>query len=143
MRAGRTPSTTKSRAGSSQGANGRSARSWMLEDARTVLAGEEAWVVGGAIRDELLGKPVTDLDIACHDPKTAAVAYAKRAGGAVFRLSGPHGAWRVAYRDGRTVDFTPLAGGIEADLANRDFTINAIARALAGGEEIDPFFGRA
>ncbi len=65
-----------------------------------------------------------------------------RAGGAVFRLSGPHGAWRVAYRDGRTVDFTPLADGIEEDLADRDFTINAIARPLAGGDELDPFSGQ-
>ena len=115
----------------------------MLEAARAVLAGEDAWIVGGAIRDELLGKPVTDLDIAVHDPRGAADAYGRRAGGAVFRLSGPHGAWRVASRDGRTVDFTPLAGGIEQDLANRDFTINAIARPLAGGEEVDPFSGRA
>ena len=33
--------------------------------------------------------------------------------------------------DGRTVDFTPLRGSIEDDLATRDFTINAIARPLA------------
>jgi hypothetical protein len=114
----------------------------MLEAAREVLAGEDAWIVGGAIRDELLGKPVLDLDIACLDPKAAAERYAGRAGGAVFRLSGPHGAWRVAYREGRTVDFTPLADGIEDDLGGRDFTINAIARPLAGGDELDPFNGR-
>ena len=114
----------------------------MLEAAREVLAGQDAWIVGGAIRDELLGKPVLDLDIACRDPKAAAEEYAGRAGGAVFRLSGPHGAWRVAYRDGRTVDFTPLADGIEDDLGGRDFTINAIARPLAGGDELDPFDGR-
>jgi hypothetical protein len=115
----------------------------MLDVAREVLAGEDAWVVGGAIRDELLGKPVLDLDVACREPQPAAEAYGKRAGGAVFRLSGPHGAWRVAYRDGRTVDFTPLAGDIDEDLAGRDFTINAIARPLAGGEEVDPFGGRS
>ena len=114
----------------------------MLEAAREVLAGEDAWIVGGAIRDELLGKPVLDLDIACRDPKEAAERYAGRAGGAVFRLSGPHGAWRVAYRDGRTVDFTPLADGIEDDLGGRDFTINAMARPLPGGDELDPFNGR-
>lgn len=114
----------------------------MLETARDILSGEEAWVVGGAIRDELLGKEVVDLDIACRDPKAAAEAYREHAGGAVFPLSGPHGAWRVAYRDGRTVDFTPLADRIEDDLAGRDFTINAIARPLAGGEEVDPFGGR-
>jgi len=115
----------------------------MLEAAREVLAGEEAWVVGGAIRDELLGREILDLDVACRDPKAAAEAYGRREGGAVFRLSGPHGAWRVAHRDGRTVDFTPLADGIEEDLAGRDFTINAIARPLAGGDEVDPHGGRA
>ena len=111
----------------------------MLETAREILGGEDAWIVGGAIRDELLGKDVLDLDIACSDPKAAAEAYGRLTGGAVFRLSGPHGAWRVAYRDGRTVDFTPLAGGIEDDLAGRDFTINAIARRLAGGDDSTPF----
>ena len=115
----------------------------MRELAREVLEGEEAWVVGGAIRDELLGREVVDLDIACREPKQAARAYAQRAGGAPFPLSERHGAWRVALDDGRTVDFTPLRNGIEDDLATRDFTINAIAVPLAGGEPADPYDGRA
>jgi tRNA nucleotidyltransferase/poly(A) polymerase len=115
----------------------------MVERAREILAGREAWIVGGAVRDELLGRPVVDLDIACADPRSAAQAYARAAGGAVFALSDRHGAWRVALVDGRTVDFTPLVDRIEADLATRDFTINAIAQALAGGGEVDPFDGRA
>ena len=110
---------------------------------RRCFAGEEAWVVGGAVRDELLGRELVDLDIACRDPKRASRAYAKRFGGAPFPLSERHGAWRVALADGRTVDFTPLPGSIEDDLATRDFTINAIARPLAGGEPIDPFGGQA
>ena len=114
----------------------------MLELAREILAGEEAWVIGGAVRDELLGRPVVDLDIACRDPKAAARAYAGRTGGASFPLSERHGAWRVTLDDGRTVDFTPLRDSIEADLATRDFTINAIARPLAGGEDVDPYAGR-
>ncbi len=114
----------------------------MLELARDVLAGEEAWVVGGAVRDELLGRELVDLDIAVRDPRAAARAYAKRAGGAPFALSERHGAWRVALEGGRTVDFTPLPGSIEDDLATRDFTINAIARPLAGGDPVDPFSGR-
>jgi tRNA nucleotidyltransferase/poly(A) polymerase len=113
----------------------------MLEEARAVLAGEDAWVVGGAVRDELLGRPVLDLDIACRDPQAAARAYA-RGGGAPFPLSERHGAWRVVLDDGRTVDFTPLRDGIDDDLATRDFTINAIAQPLAGGEHRDPFCGR-
>ena len=62
---------------------------------REVLAGEEAWVVGGAVRDALLGRPVLDLDVACSDPREAAHRYAQRFGGAVFPLSDQHGAWRV------------------------------------------------
>jgi tRNA nucleotidyltransferase/poly(A) polymerase len=114
----------------------------MHEVARDVLAGEEAWVVGGAVRDELLGRELVDLDIAVRDPRRAARDYAKRAGGAPFPLSERHGAWRVALEGGRTVDFTPLPGSIEDDLATRDFTINAIARPLAGGEPVDPYGGR-
>jgi tRNA nucleotidyltransferase/poly(A) polymerase len=114
----------------------------MLETAREVFAGHEAWVVGGAVRDELLGRELVDLDIAVRDPKKAARAYAKRSAGAPFPLSDRHGAWRVALDAGRTVDFTPLPGSVEDDLATRDFTINAIARPLAGGEPVDPFGGR-
>jgi Poly A polymerase head domain len=114
----------------------------MLETAREVLAGDEAWVVGGAVRDELLGRELIDLDIAVRDPKRAARAYAKHSGGAPFPLSERHGAWRVALDGGRTVDFTPLPGSVEDDLGTRDFTINAIARPLAGGEHVDPFEGQ-
>jgi tRNA nucleotidyltransferase/poly(A) polymerase len=93
------------------------------------------------VRDELLGRELVDLDIAVRDPRRAARAFAKQAGGAPFALSERHGAWRVALEEGRTVDFTPLPGPIEDDLATRDFTINAIARPLAGGEPVDPFGG--
>ena len=116
----------------------------MDERVREVLAGEEAWIVGGAIRDELLGRPVLDVDVACRDPRAAAHRYAGRVGGAAFPLSERHGAWRVAV-DGteRTVDFTPLPNGIEADLATRDFTFNAIAVPVEGGERCDPHGGEA
>ncbi len=115
----------------------------MRDAAREVLAGEEAWIVGGAVRDELLGREIVDLDIACREPERAARAYGRRAGGAVFPLSATHGGWRVALRDGRTVDFTPLQGGsIETDLGTRDFTVNALAVPLAGGEPVDPYDGR-
>jgi tRNA nucleotidyltransferase/poly(A) polymerase len=108
-----------------------------LKNARKALAGEEAWIVGGAVRDELLERRVVDIDIACRDPESAA----RRYGRPVFPLSERHGAWRVALDDGRTVDFTPLQNGIEADLSTRDFTINAIAQPLGGGDLVDPFGG--
>jgi len=108
-----------------------------------LLGAEEAWIVGGAIRDELLGRPVLDLDVACREPERAARRYAKHSGGAPFRLSERHGAWRVALETGRTVDFTPLPEGIEADLATRDFALNAIAVPVGGGATVDPYGGRA
>jgi hypothetical protein len=107
------------------------------------LAGAEAYRVGGAVRDELLGLPVLDVDVACREPQATALRLGRAAGGAVFLLSERHGAWRVAFADGRTVDFTLLKGDIESDLAGRDFTVNAIAVPLPAGSPIDPFDGRA
>jgi poly(A) polymerase len=104
-----------------------------------------AWIVGGALRDELLGRPVRDLDIAvAGDPERAARETAARLRGPVFQLSGAFGAWRVIdRRGGRVFDFSPLQGNtIEEDLARRDFTVNAMARPREGGELIDPFGGR-
>lgn len=114
----------------------------MLETAARLLEGETAYVVGGTVRDELLGRPILDVDIACREPERAARAYAEEMDGAPFPLSVTHGGWRVALTGGLTVDFTPLRGTIRDDLATRDFTINAIARPLAGGEHVDPFGGR-
>jgi tRNA nucleotidyltransferase/poly(A) polymerase len=114
----------------------------MDELAGEVLAGEQAWFVGGAVRDELLGRPVIDVDVVCPDPQAAARGYARRSGGAPFPLSEKHASWRVVLADGRTVDFTPVHGTIESDLARRDFTINAIAVPVGGGEPVDPSGGR-
>jgi tRNA nucleotidyltransferase/poly(A) polymerase len=114
----------------------------MDEIVRDVLAGGEAWFVGGAVRDELLGRPVVDVDVVCRDPAGAARAYVKRSGGAPFALSERHASWRVVRTDGRTIDFTPVHGTIEADLARRDFTINAIALPVGGREYVDPCGGR-
>ena len=136
-------STTKSCAGSIPIQPARGGWSSIRELVEELFAGEEAWIVGGAVRDELLGRPVVDLDVALDEPERAARAFARRSGGAPFPLSETHGAWRVALESGRTVDFTPLRGRIEDDLATRDFTINAIGRRVAGGEIVDPFGGRA
>jgi tRNA nucleotidyltransferase/poly(A) polymerase len=113
----------------------------MDERVREVVEGE-AWIVGGAVRDLRLGRPVLDLDVACGDPRGAARAYADRFGGAAFPLSERHGAWRVATAgDAKTVDFTPLPDGIEADLRSRDFTFNAMAVRVGSGDLLDPFGG--
>ncbi len=116
----------------------------MDEHIRRAVGDTPAWVVGGALRDELIGREIVDLDVACPEPELAARLYSRLAGGAVFPLSERHGAWRVAFRDGHTVDFTPLHGeSIEEDLATRDFTVNALARPLGGGPLVDPFGGEA
>jgi poly(A) polymerase len=114
----------------------------------------DAWIVGGALRDELLGRPVRDVDVAvAGDPAPVARAVAGRLGGPVFRLSEAFGAWRVIDRRGGQVwDFSPLQGEtIEEDLRKRDFTVNAMAREVHGfegpglgaGDLIDPLGGRA
>jgi poly(A) polymerase len=105
-----------------------------------------SWTVGGALRDELLGRDVTDVDIAVEgDPEAAARELAAELRGPVFRLSEDFGAWRVVdRRTGRVFDFAPLQGDtIEDDLRRRDFTVNAMARPTEGGELIDPLGGRA
>jgi poly(A) polymerase len=105
-----------------------------------------SWIVGGALRDELLGREVTDIDIAVEgDPAAAARELAAEVRGPVFRLSEAFGAWRVIDRkSGRIYDFAPLQGeSIEEDLRKRDFTINAMARPRGGGELIDPLHGQA
>ena len=71
------------------------------------LAGEEAYVVGGALRDELLGRPVLDLDVVCADPEAAARKLARATGGSPFPLSAEHGGWRVVL-DGEAPVGTPV-----------------------------------
>jgi putative nucleotidyltransferase with HDIG domain len=111
---------------------------------RSVLGPEgEAWIVGGAVRDAALGREVADLDLAVADPRAAAKAIAAGLGEHAFELSAEFGTWRVAAPGrGWQIDTTAMRGeGIDADLAERDFTIGAVAVPLAGGEPIDPFGG--
>ena len=106
----------------------------------------EGWIVGGTVRDALLERPLTDLDLAVpSDPGPAAKAMAKRLDATAFRLSEEFGAWRVVARDHSfTCDIAPLQGEtIEQDLSQRDFAANAIALPLADpqAEPIDPHGG--
>jgi len=117
----------------------------VVEAARRALqGGDPAWIVGGAVRDAVLDREVTDLDLAvAGDPGTAARAIAKEIGEHAFELSAEFGTWRVAAPGhGWQIDVTALRGeGIESDLAGRDFTVGAVAVPLAGGEPIDPYAG--
>jgi tRNA nucleotidyltransferase/poly(A) polymerase len=117
-----------------------------LDVARGALGGVRAWLVGGAVRDRLLGRPTADVDLAVDgDARAAAKAVARAAHGPAFELSGTFGAWRViGPRRAWQIDLTPLQGGsLQEDLSRRDFTINAMAEPLAGGELIDLFGGAA
>jgi putative nucleotidyltransferase with HDIG domain len=108
------------------------------------IADEPAWLVGGAVRDRLLGRRTEDYDVAVGgDARRLARAFAHATDAHVFALSEAFGVWRVVARDhGWQVDMLPLAGrSIETDLAQRDFTINAIAEPLSGGAYVDPFGG--
>jgi putative nucleotidyltransferase with HDIG domain len=117
----------------------------VLELVRGALAGQDAWLVGGAVRDRLRGiEQIDDYDIVLGGDVAGAARSVARAGdAAAFQLSDEFGAWRVVARSGAwQVDLNPLRGaGIEADLARRDFTVNAIAEPLAGGDAVDPLGG--
>jgi len=115
----------------------------LVKTAREALAGEadELWIVGGTVRDALLGRPVRDLDLTVRgDSQRVARKLARAVGGPVFPLSEAFGAWRAMDPDRTwTCDVTEMHGeGIDADLARRDFTVNAIAVPLDGGEPHDP-----
>ncbi len=126
-----------------------------MNDPLDVLAGlvDEAWLVGGAVRDRALGRTAgdrrlgggtADFDVTVVAPvKDVARRLGRAAGGFPFELSPAFGAWRVIAHD-RTwqLDLLPLEGDtIEDDLSRRDLTINAIAAPLSVAGYVDPFGG--
>ena len=121
--------------------------------AACLAPGEEAWLVGGAVRDGLLGRASKDLDYAVSgDARRLAQRVADLLGGAFFTFSEAFSTYRVVLSGG-LVDFAPLRGPtLERDLAARDFTVDAMALpARAGdpgarmgiGKVIDPLGGCA
>ena len=106
----------------------------------------EAWLVGGAVRDRLLGRPTTDFDVVMSGPVAdTARRLGRAAGGFTFELSEAFGAWRVVAHDRSwQVDLMSLEGPtIDADLARRDLTVNAIAQRLGEDGFTDPYDGVA
>lgn len=114
-------------------------------EARDALAAvADAWIVGGSVRDALLGRAVEEVDIVVPDgEERAARTLAGEAGADVFVLSESYAAWRVLGPGGEwQVDVARMRGhGIGEDLEARDFTINAMAIPLVGGDLLDPFDG--
>lgn len=122
--------------------------------------GVPTYVVGGWVRDLLLGRDTKDIDIVCvGDGPALAEAFAKEVGDAevhIFKSFGTAmvktrgievefvGARRESYRaESRKPDVEP--GTLEDDQRRRDFTINALAISLNAGDYgtlVDPFDGQ-
>ena len=131
------------------------------EAARAAAHGVPVYAVGGPVRDLLRGEPSRDADLAVEgDAVALAERLADRLGGGRVTVHRAFGT-AVVRAGGARIDVAatrreryprPAAlpvvepAGIDADLARRDFTVNALAAAVAGprrGELLDPFGGRA
>ncbi len=100
-------------------------------------------LVGGAVRDALLGRDPIDLDWLVTDPEAAARRLAARVGGALVALDPERGYWRVVHGEATWDLSAPLHGDLDADLRRRDVTINALAWRPGTAEVVDPTGGRA
>ncbi|MBL0732196.1 MAG: CCA tRNA nucleotidyltransferase, partial [Desulfosarcina sp.] len=100
---------------------------------------EGIYVVGGAIRDELLGRKPADYDIACTvDTEKTARQIAANTNGALVKIGKPGQFIFRVVSDKNIFDLADLNGQtIEEDLKQRDFTINAMAYSISGGDIID------
>jgi poly(A) polymerase len=103
----------------------------LLRVAAAVGADRGAVLVGGAVRDVQLGRVPVDADLAVPAGAIAlARRCAERLGGTAVVLDEERGAARVVV-DGLTLDITDFrAPSLKADLAARDFTVNALAVPL-------------
>ena len=112
------------------------------------MSGARAWLVGGTVRDLLLGQRPADYDIAFNDDLSPEIRdWARRLQGSWFWLDKERNQSRVILDGGRLqFDFASLrAADIEDDLRLRDFTVNAIALPLlelSAGGLIDPLGGQ-
>ena len=119
----------------------------------------ELMIVGGAVRDELLGRPHADWDLATSLLPQTVMDRARAAGLKVIPTGIQHGTVTVLledrpvevttfrndgdYLDGRRPVSVRLGVELAEDLSRRDFTINAMALPVGGGELVDPFGGQA
>ncbi|MGH9443581.1 MAG: hypothetical protein ACRD16_15040 [Thermoanaerobaculia bacterium] len=106
------------------------------------------YLVGGAVRDRILGRRSSDFDFAVReDAEQLARALERKGFGRAVRISSgrsPFPVWRLA-RPAMTVDIARFesAASIDGDLMRRDFTVNALALNVESGDLCDPCGGLA
>jgi putative nucleotidyltransferase with HDIG domain len=110
---------------------------------------QDLFIVGGAVRDMLLSRPLHDLDFVMPvNPTTLARSVARKLQAGFFVLDDDRHTARVVYQSAEVglfpLDFVRFTGdSLEDDLAKRDFTINAMAIPIRDMERIiDPYNGR-
>lgn len=119
---------------------------------RLLQSGYQSYLVGGCLRDLLLGRQPNDWDLATDArPDTVASMFER-----TYRVGAAFGTVVVlapepvevttfrkdfAYEDGRRPAYVEFASTIEEDLARRDFTMNAIAYDMRSQRVVDPFGG--
>ena len=108
----------------------------------------EAYIVGGVVRDMLLGRQSHDLDLVMKgDVMEITRSLANRLGAAYFPMDPEHGVARLILRqqdgDKIVVDVATMRGpDLETDLRSRDFTINAMALEIHDPQAVlDPLGG--
>jgi len=108
-----------------------------------ILEKYEVHVVGGTLRDYLLGRPFNDFDLVVRNaPQFLRDLKEKNKGITVFPLSEEDKEYRCVISENLWFDVTEFKGvDVVEDLGKRDFTINAMAFNPKTGEIIDPFGG--
>jgi tRNA nucleotidyltransferase/poly(A) polymerase len=98
-----------------------------------------AYIVGGSIRDLLIGRSPTDYDVAVlKNPYQWAQKIAAHTSGRLVEIGKPGKMVIRVVTRGIIIDITPVNGNtIEDDLSQRDFTINALGYSIADGHIID------
>lgn len=114
---------------------------------KQLLGSQPAWVVGGTLRDLVIGRPLHDVDLVVNQPAIGlAQSLAKQLNASLVVLDAERDIGRVVLADGKYLDLAHLrAADLTSDLADRDFTINAMAAPLYEqaqlGQIIDPHAG--
>jgi poly(A) polymerase len=112
----------------------------MLQFVKSFLPRQKGtYIIGGSIRDLLLGRVPADYDIACaENPEKFAKKILARSGGHFVRLGKSDQVIFRVISGGIIFDIAPLNGAsVEKDLKKRDFTVNAIAYDLYSEKMID------